>query len=256
MPRLHLAVAALAIAVVGAGCKKDQPVETVPPHLLDPSLKKKETGDPGLEAAIAKSRKTSLKPFPAEIRAPQAGDLPRYISDLDGAGALLAIIETSMGRIRCELFEDKTPITVANFVGLARGLKPFRDTGSGQQTTRPYYDGLIFHRVIPRFMIQGGDPAGDGTGGPGYKFGLEIHPLARHDGPGALAMANAGPETNGSQFYITERAKPELNDKYTVFGRCKNIGIVRDIARVKAASRNRPDKPVRIKRVAIIRGNL
>ena len=245
----------LALALV-VGCNKDKPVETVPPHLLDPGLEKPDDLDPKTKEAIEASRASALKPFPDTIRPPQAGDLSRYIADLEGAGSLLAIIETNLGRIRCELYEEKTPITVANFVGLARGLKPFRDVGSGQQTTRPYFDGLTFHRVIPGFMIQGGDPAGDGTGGPGYKFGLEIHPLARHDTPGALAMANAGPETNGSQFYITETAKPELNDKYTVFGRCKNIGVVRDIARVKTGARDKPAEPVTIKRVAIIRGNL
>lgn len=247
----------IAVAVAAASCNTGKPVETVPPHLLDPSLaKKKDETDPQTRAAIEASRKSELEPFPETVRPPQASDLARYTADLGSAGALLAIIETSMGQIRCELFEDKTPITVANFVGLARGLKPFRDVGSGQQTARPYYDGLTFHRVIPRFMIQGGDPAGDGTGGPGYKFGLEIHPLARHDGPGALSMANAGPDSNGSQFFITEEAKPELDDKYTVFGHCKNIGVVRDIARVKTGARNMPIEPVLIKRVSIIRGNL
>lgn len=244
------------VCLLAAGCHKDPPVETVPPHLLDPSLKKSDNLDDGTRKAVDESRKSTLAPYPDEVRAPQAADLERYISDLKGAGSLLAIIETTMGQIRCELFEDKTPITVANFVGLARGLKPYRSAKSGEQVNRPYYDGLIFHRVIPRFMIQGGDPAGDGTGGPGYKFGLEIHPLARHDGPGALAMANAGPDTNGSQFYITEAARPELNDKYTVFGRCKNIGVVRDIARVKTNGNNRPETPVAIKRLSIIRGNL
>jgi peptidyl-prolyl cis-trans isomerase A (cyclophilin A) len=246
----------LAACLILAGCQKNKPVETVPPEVLDPSLKKKDDLDTSTRAAVETSRKTGLQPFPDAVQPPQASDLPRYISDLKGAGALLAIIETTMGQIRCELFEDKTPITVANFVGLARGLKPYRNPKSGEQTTRPYYDGLTFHRVIPRFMIQGGDPLGTGTGGPGYKFGLEIHPLARHDGPGALAMANAGPDTNGSQFFITEEAKPELNDKYTVFGRCKNIAVVRDIARVESDAKNRPNKPVAIKRLTIIRGNL
>jgi len=246
----------LLVCLVAFGCRKDKPVETVPPELLDPSLKKSNDLDDATRAAIEASRKTQLKPFPDSVRAPLADDLKNYISDLTQAGTLLAIIETSMGQIRCELFEDKTPVTVASFVGLARGLKPYRNSKTGEQVNRPYFDGLTFHRVIPRFMIQGGDPAGDGSGGPGYKFGLEIHPLARHDGPGALSMANAGPDTNGSQFFITEQAKAELNDKYTVFGRCKNIGVVRDIARVKTASRNKPTEPVTIKRLSIIRGNL
>ena len=105
-------------------------------------------------------------------------------------------------------------------------------------------------------MIQGGDPKGTGTGGPGYQFDNEIHPLARHDGPGTLSMANAGANTNGSQFFITEQAKDELNDKYTVFGRCKNIDVVRTIARVDKTDGDRPAKEVTIDRVAIIRGTL
>jgi peptidyl-prolyl cis-trans isomerase A (cyclophilin A) len=127
---------------------------------------------------------------------------------------LIAAIETNRGTIRIALEFEKTPITVANFVGLAEGTISNKSKSSGQ----PYYDGLVFHRVIADFMIQGGDPTGTGSGGPGYKFGDEFHPELRHDKPGILSMANAGPNTNGSQFFITHTATPWLDDKHTVFG--------------------------------------
>jgi peptidyl-prolyl cis-trans isomerase A (cyclophilin A) len=269
-----------ALAALTVACQKDPPVETVPPAVIDRTAtsagENGETGETGTEGAEAGEsaeaadgdapaagsdqptapENASAPAYPDEVRPPRADDLSHYVEGLDGAGALLATIATSMGEIRCELYEEKTPITVANFVGLARGIKPFRDPRTGDPVNRPFYDGLIFHRVIPTFMIQGGDPMGNGSGGPGYQFGLEIHPLARHGGPGTLAMANAGPDTNGSQFYITETAKSQLNDKYTVFGRCKNISVVRDIARVETGGQNRPARDVRIERITISRGTL
>src|SRR3977135_2785121 len=128
-----------------------------------------------------------------------------------------AVFETSMGNIVCRLFEKEAPKTVENFIGLTEGTKEFKDPISGKKEKRPYYDGLIFHRVIPDFMIQGGCPQGDGTGGPGYTFEDEFndHKVVR----GALAMANRGPNTNGSQFFIvTTEAAPWLDGKHTVFG--------------------------------------
>ena len=243
---------------LGTGCSKEAPVETVPPTVLEPDLVDQPTVDPATRDAITHSRQTvgaatGISSFPDGIRAPLASDLSHYVADLGPEGALLAVIETSEGTIRCQLYDDKTPMTVANFVGLARGLKPYQGRGN---TPKPFYDGLLFHRVIPRFMIQGGDPKGDGTGGPGYQFDNEIHPLARHDGPGTLAMANSGPDTNGSQFYITERAHASLDDKYTVFGRCKNVDVVRTIARVESDEKGRPKKAVIIKQISIIRGAL
>src|ERR687896_2760041 len=126
-----------------------------------------------------------------------------------------ANFKTSEGDFKVRLFDDKAPKTVANFVGLAEGSKEFTDPKTRQKTARPFYDGLIFHRVIDGFMIQGGDPLGTGTGGPGYEFADEFDPGLRFDRPYLLAMANAGPGTNGSQFFITVSAQPHLNDRHT-----------------------------------------
>ncbi len=158
---------------------------------------------------------------PLTAKAPPApGDLARYISDMPGPGPLYATFKLrDLGDIRCELYEKDAPMTVANFVGLARGLKAWTDPKTGEvKSNAPYYDGVIFHRVIPEFMIQGGDPTGVGTGGPGYKFEDEFS-SKRHDGPGILSMANAGPRTNGSQFFITHVETPWLDGKHGVFGK-------------------------------------
>lgn len=253
---LHRLVLLAALVPLAGGCEKSGPVETIPPEVLDPSLRPAETTDTATKTAIAKSRATEVGTFPAQVRPPVASDLQHYIDDLGTTGTLIAVIETSMGEIRCELFEEKTPITVANFIGLARGLKPYRDNSTGEVRAQPFYDGLTFHRVMPTFMIQGGDPRSDGTGGPGYKFDNEIHPLLRHSGPGTLSMANAGADTNGSQFFISEAARADWDDNYTVFGRCKNLSVVRDIARVEVDDKKKPLSPVAIERVSIIRGEL
>jgi peptidyl-prolyl cis-trans isomerase A (cyclophilin A) len=129
-----------------------------------------------------------------------------------------ATFKTSLGDIVVKLFPDKAPKTVENFVALAEGTKEWKDPRSGQTVKKPLYDGTIFHRVIPQFMIQGGDPLGNGTGGPGYKFADETRPDDQFNKPGILAMANSGPNTNGSQFFITEVPTPWLNGKHTIFG--------------------------------------
>lgn len=167
---------------------------------------------------------------------------------------IMAKIITSMGEINCELFPDKAPKTVANFVGLAEGTKEWLVPGTNQWVKKPLYSGTIFHRVIPDFMIQGGDPLGNGTGGPGYEFEDEFSPDLRFDVPGRLAMANAGPNTNGSQFFITERPTPHLNNRHTIFGQCNEIEVVKAIARVERdPSNDRPKTDVVIKEIKIIR---
>jgi peptidyl-prolyl cis-trans isomerase A (cyclophilin A) len=167
-----------------------------------------------------------------------------------------ATLKTSMGDIVIQLFDDKAPRTVANFVGLATGTKEWTDPKTGEKVKRPLYSGTIFHRVIPGFMIQGGDPLGNGTGGPGYRFEDEFHPDLRHSKAGILSMANAGPNTNGSQFFITFQATPHLDGRHSVFGEVvKGQEVVTAIATVSRDPRDRPIKDVVLKEVVISRGS-
>jgi peptidyl-prolyl cis-trans isomerase A (cyclophilin A) len=159
-----------------------------------------------------------------------------------------AIFETSMGNIVVRLFENEAPKTVENFIGLAEGTKEFTDAISGKKEKRPYYDGLIFHRVIPDFMIQGGCPRGDGRGGPGYSFQDEFHPSLRHSKAGKLSMANSGPNTNGSQFFITVAPTPHLDNRHTIFGEVVEGQDISDkISATPRDSMDRPRKPVTMK---------
>ncbi len=158
-----------------------------------------------------------------------------------------AVIETSMGTITCELYSDQAPETVANFIGLARGTKEWTDPRTKEKVTRPFYDGLTFHRVIPGFMIQGGCPLGNGTGDPGYKFKDEIDPELKFDQVGRLAMANSGPNTNGSQFFITVAPTPHLDGRHTIFGQVvEGQDIADKIANVPRGSQDKPLEPVTI----------
>ena len=169
-------------------------------------------------------------------------------------GTLAAQIKTSMGSFYCDLFSDKTPNTVANFVGLARGKRKFWDADKVAWIARPYYDGTTFHRVIPGFMIQGGDHTGTGRGGIGYMIPDEMHPTLHHDRPGQLCMANRGPNTNEAQFFITEAATPHLEGSYTIFGQCEPGTLVQRISRVPQSSPdNRPLTPVVIEHIEIRR---
>ena len=168
-----------------------------------------------------------------------------------------AVFDTTMGTLRCKLFAKEAPKTVANFIGLADGTKDWKDPATGQTKHGvPLYSGTIFHRVIPGFMIQGGDPLGTGTGDPGYRFADEIVPSLTFDRPGRLAMANAGPGTNGSQFFITEVPTPHLNGHHTIFGQCDeaSVELVKKIARVPKDSRDKPLTPVRINKIVIEHG--
>ena len=165
-----------------------------------------------------------------------------------------AIFETSQGNIVVKLLEKEAPNTVANFVGLAEGTKEFTDAKTGKKEKRNYYDGLIFHRVIPKFMIQGGCPLGTGTGDPGYRFADEFHPSLKHSKAGKLSMANAGPGTNGSQFFITVAATPWLDNKHTIFGEVVEGQDVADkISKVPRDASDRPKTPVVMKKVRIER---
>lgn len=165
-----------------------------------------------------------------------------------------AVINTTAGKLTCTLFPDKAPIGVANFTGLSKGTKDWTSPADGRKRHNvPLYDGTIFHRVIPDFMIQGGDPKGDGTGDPGYKFKNETSPDLAFDRPGRMAYANAGPDTNGSQFFITEVPYPSLNGGYTLFGQCDDasVGLVKKIARMARDSNDRPYVPVKIVHITI-----
>jgi len=169
-------------------------------------------------------------------------------------GELFAVIETTQGTIEIKLFEKEAPKTVENFVGLATGQKAWKNAQTGQMENRPFFDGLIFHRVIPEFMIQGGCPLGEGYGGPGYKFEDEFQSGLKFDRPGLLAMANSGPNTNGSQFFITDAPTPHLNNHHTIFGAVtKGLEVVQAIARVPTGPKDKPRTPVVMKKVSIVR---
>ena len=167
-----------------------------------------------------------------------------------------ATIYTNAGPIRVELFSNHAPKTVRNFVGLAEGTQEYRDPTTGAPGSGPYYDGTIFHRVISGFMIQGGDPTGTGRGGPGYQFGDEFHSELRFDRPYLLAMANAGPGTNGSQFFITVGPTPHLNMRHTIFGEvadAESRKIVDTIATTRTGAGDRPVQDVVIERIEVER---
>jgi peptidyl-prolyl cis-trans isomerase A (cyclophilin A) len=174
------------------------------------------------------------------------------------SGEPTAVFDTTAGKLTCKLFEKETPITVANFIGLASGTKDWKNPVSGAtKHNTPLYDGTIFHRVIPNFMIQGGDPAGNGSGDPGYQFKDEIVSTLTFDRPGRLAMANSGPGTNGSQFFITDVPTPHLNGHHTIFGQCDehSVELVKQIARMARDPRNdMPFRPVKINHISIVRG--
>src|SRR5262245_9890003 len=161
---------------------------------------------------------------------------------------------TNQGQFVVRLYDDVAPKTVANFVGLAEGTKEWKDPVTGKPIKRPFYDGLTFHRVINDFMIQGGCPLGTGTGGPGYRFEDEFSPGARHSRAGILSMANAGPGTNGSQFFITLGATPHLDNRHSVFGEVvEGLDVAKAIGRVKTGPQDRPSPPVTIEKVTIER---
>jgi peptidyl-prolyl cis-trans isomerase A (cyclophilin A) len=168
---------------------------------------------------------------------------------------MYAHFTTSEGNFTARLFDAETPATVANFAGLADGSKEWTDPRSGRKVKQPYFDGTVFHRVIDGFMIQGGDPLGQGTGGPGYTFADEFHPKLKHDKAGILSMANRGPNTNGGQFFITLAATPWLDNKHSVFGEItEGMDVVKKIGGTPTSKPgDRPVKPITIQSVKIER---
>ena len=209
---------------------------------------------PGLAAAIAVSaiaQQSTTKPADDLPDAPQA-----TAAALIHPSGPTVIMDTSMGRITCQFYQAQAPKAVANFIGLAEGTIDWIDpTTKKKQHKRPYYDGTTFHRVIPEFMIQGGDPTATGMGDPGYAFNDELDPNLNFDAPDKLAMANSGPNTNGGQFFITEQAYETLNQHYTLFGQCDepSVLVVKTIARVERDADDKPLTPVVLKKVTIVR---
>jgi peptidyl-prolyl cis-trans isomerase A (cyclophilin A) len=208
---------------------------------------------PALAAAVAASAsaQTSSKPAEELPDAPQA-----TAAAMTHPNGPTVVMDPSMGRITCQFFQRQAPIAVANFIALAEGTKNWTDPVTNKkQHNKPLYDGTIFHRVIPEFMIQGGDPIGTGEGDAGFKFDDEIDPNLNFDVPGRLAMANSGPNTNSSQFFITELPYDSLDQHYTIFGQCSepSVQVVKAITHVQTDRRDRPITPVALKKVTIVR---
>jgi len=233
----------------GVGCKKDGAAGGA---------------TPGDKPAADKAAADSKAPPPADSKPgtpggdPEKGDftLEEATAGLAGQGTLMAKITTPKGELHCELFFDVAPKTVASFVGLARGTRAWQDPKTGEWVKKPFFDGLAFHRVIPAFMIQGGDILSRdynnpdiGAGGPGYELPNETKPDLKFDRPGRLAMANAGPDTGGSQFFVTEVPRRSLDGGYTIFGQCDGEDVVKQIARVAVDSpdHNKPVEPITMK---------
>ena len=192
----------------------------------------------------------SSKRLPGSLPSCEAG----RTDGMSRAAGTYAIFETSQGNIVIRLLEKEAPKTVENFIGLAEGTTEFTDELTGKKLKKNYYDGLTFHRVIPQFMIQGGCPQGTGMGGPGYKFADEFHPSLKHSKAGKLSMANAGPGTNGSQFFITVAPTPWLDNKHTIFGEVVEGQEVADkISKVPRDANDRPRTPVTLQKVRIER---
>lgn len=256
-------VAFTAALVLVAGCKESPPEPSPDPGRAPTETAKKpsegtreESQSRPIPSKPAK-RKVSAKPT-ALVKAspddPLEGkwSLEDATKGLPAGKQITASIETDLGTLECKLFDDKAPITVANFVGLARGLRPWK-TPEGKWEKKPAYDGTIFHRIIKGFMIQGGDAKKDGTGEAGYVIPDEIWEDANHDRPGLLCMANRGPNTNSAQFFITDDAAAHLDIGYTIFGECSPVEMVHKIAAVELGSGDRPKSPPVIKKVTVTR---
>ena len=234
------------------GIQRDAANSPVPSRLLPANVPPPEvvkgSRPPALTARIESLAPKQTKNRDESSPAPQAAALVH-------PNGPTVVFDTSMGRITCQLYEKQAPKTVANFIALAEGTKDWTDPVTHKKMHgKKLYDGTTFHRVIPEFMIQGGDPAGTGMGDPGYTFEDEFDPNLNFDQPGRLAMANSGPNTDGSQFFITEQAYDSLNQHYTLFGQCDQDGIevVKAIARVSRDSDDKPLTPVILRKVTIV----
>lgn len=215
-----------------------------PPAGESSTIEEKTSVSPGSDTKEAKSEAKAKSKKEAKKEAKKE----KKMSDMT------AVFETNMGTFKIKLFGDKVPKTVENFVGLAEGTKEWTEPKTGNKVKKPFYNGLVFHRVIPNFMIQGGCPLGTGTGDAGYKFADEFVPSLKHDKPGILSMANAGPNTNGSQFFITVAKTPWLDGKHTVFGEVtEGMDIVNKISTAKTSPGDKPVEPIVLKTVTIVR---
>ncbi len=248
-----VALAATSAFAVAAGACRSTPAEPESHSVLKPATQE--------TAAAAAATPPAPVPTPAPPsqapKAPVSEDDPLHgkfsladaTAELAGKGPLVAEIETDEGKLVCDLYDDKAPVTVANFVGLARGLRPFK-APDGKWTKKPAYDGTTFHRVIKGFMIQGGDPSGTGAGEPGYVIPDEVWPGAAHDQRGLLCMANRGPNTNGQQFFIMDGVARHLDGGYTIFGKCGPDAVIEKLASVSVRG-DHSVTPSKIKKITI-----
>jgi len=247
-------ILAFAIAFVALGCEKG-PAELEPPKKEPPSTSSGGS-PPSTSGGSSSSSSSSSAGGSAGVKGPDPHNgtftLAEATKELKGNGPIVAKLETSKGTLQCRLFDDKAPVTVANFIGLATGKRAWKDPATGTWVNRPAYDGTTFHRIIKGFMIQGGDSKGNGTGEPGYVIKDEVWDGAKHDHAGQLCMANRGPNTNGAQFFITDAKAEHLDGGYTIFGECAPVEVVHDIAGISVAG-ERPTTTVTIKSVTISR---
>jgi len=246
-----LLAATSALAVTTGACRST-PAEPESRSVLKPTPQETAAADTPPAPVPANPAPPSKTPA-----APAAEDDPvhgKFTLDdanagLAGKGPLVAEIETDEGKLVCDLYDDKAPVTVANFVGLARGLRPFK-APDGKWTKKPAYDGTTFHRVIKGFMIQGGDPSGTGAGEPGYVIPDEVWPGAAHDQRGLLCMANRGPNTNGQQFFIMDGVAKHLDGGYTIFGKCGPDAVIEKLANVPVRG-DHSVTPSKIKKITV-----
>jgi peptidyl-prolyl cis-trans isomerase A (cyclophilin A) len=242
--------------VVSSAAVTAAPLQTAAPAAASaaaPSASAIASTAPSASAAAAPSGSAEPKVVPPGTD-PEQGEftLEEALKGLPKTGTLVAEIQTDAGKLKCNLYDDKAPITVANFVGLARGLRPFKDPKTREWVKRPAYDDGVFHRIIKGFMIQGGDPTGTGRSDGGYVFADEVWPGANHDRRGLICMANRGKNTNSMQFFILDGAAPHLNGGYTIFGECGPDSVIEKLAAAEVQG-DRAVNPPKLKKVTIKR---